>query len=366
MEPIQVVLQFLKEEGYKETFDTLVREAEVQYKEGSFQEHTLRQLLGEMKLSNQNDIIRKLVKGPKYSLESKIDTKAFNGSPISMISIDDSYLIASFTDGSIRKLSPNNEEIALINPKLSTILCFIRQNDNIYFGTMSGTIGILSLSTFSIVKTLNLPQGSIIAITINDNKLFAASRNNFMCIIDIETFSISSTFPHDNPISALCSLNNGIIYSVQNDTMFHFRSSDDYSIDHLIPMNPNAFASSAMGIRDLVQCPTDPSIFIALTDICKLYIYRLPVNSKEIEVLKTLTHVISDGLTQLQMLWKSSATLITTSNDMTVIAIDVETDSVVFKLEDWKKATRCISIIGDKLFVGAFDKSISTYKLKIQ
>ena len=57
MDPLQVVLQFLKEEGYHETFDTLCKEAEVQYNGSSLRPHILRQNIGQ----KSNRFVKKFV-----------------------------------------------------------------------------------------------------------------------------------------------------------------------------------------------------------------------------------------------------------------------------------------------------------------
>ena len=81
--------------------------------------------------------------------------------------------------------------------------------------------------------------------------------------------------------------------------------------------------------------------------------------------MKILTHFISDGLTQPQLLWTFGPTLISTSDDQTVLAVEVESNNVAFKLTGWKKATRCVAIIDKKLIVGAFDKSITTFNIEL-
>ncbi|OHT12035.1 hypothetical protein TRFO_18222 [Tritrichomonas foetus] len=367
MDPLQVVLQFLKEEGYHESFNTLLKEAEVAYTGENLRPHIIRQNLGEMNMSDQTDALRRILSGKKLTDTSDEHKTAFNGSPVSMITYGN-HVITAFTDGSLRKFDTSSNEVASVNPKLSTVLCFEESwtnKDYLYFGAMSGTVGILNANDMTIVNSVDLPQGSIIAVTLLDNYLFVASRSQFVSVLNASDLSHVTTFNYNNPITAMCRINNGVIYSVQNDSMFHFRSIENINEDLLFHMSPNAFEVGALDIRDLKQCPVDETIFVALTDRCKAYLYRLAPGGKSLEVLKVITHFVSDGLTQPQLLWKFAPTILSTSDDQTVVAVNVETDSLAFQLRGWNKATRCIAIVDDVLFVGAFDKSITTYKLSI-
>lgn len=367
MDPIQVVLQFLQEEGYTETFDSLVKESNKQYNSELLQAHSLRQLLGELDISLSNESLRRLFSGAKITSATKAsEKKTFSSSPISMISIDNSYFICSFNDQTIAKIDIGGNVISQIQPKLSTVLCFERKSDNlVYFGTMNGTVGILDLITFEVVKTISLQKGMIIGMAMcGKNTLFAGTRNGFIALIDNNKFELINEFKYDGAVVGICCVSNGVIYAIQNDPMFHFRKEDDLNTDILIPTNPNVFATCGMEIRDMVNCPTDKSIFVALTGLCKAYVYRLPNNNvQNIEILKVLNNFSSDGLTQPKLLWESTPTLMATSDDQTVVGVNIENDTIAFKLNEWNKATRCLTVLNDFLFVGAFDKSISTFKL---
>lgn len=370
MDPLQVVLQFLKEEGYNESFETLKKEAEVEYKANSLRPHVLRQNLGEMNITDQTTALRRILNGPKITSATEESKETFNGSPVAMLTVNENgekYVLTSFTDGSVKKIDSSGKEIASVNHKISTFLCFEQHENLVYFGTMSGTIGSLKLNDLSIHnQNSSLPPGSIIAITIVKNYIFAASRSNYLIILNTEEiFSPVSIFTYPNPVTALCKVKDGVIYAVQNDSMFHFRKSENVLEEILFHTNPNAFDIGAMDIRYLAQCPADESIFIALTDRCSAYLYRYPKDSKQLEVMKVLTHFISDGLTQPQLLWTFGPTLISTSDDQTVLAVEIESNTVAFKLTGWKKATRCAAIIDKKLIVGAFDKSITTFNIEL-
>lgn len=369
MDPVQVVLQFLKEEGYKESFEALKREAEVEYKENDLRPHVLRQNLGEMNITDQTSALRRILNGPKITSAVEESKTSFNGSPVAMLTIhenNEKYVLTSFTDGSVKKIDAAGKEIASVNHKISTLLCFEQQNNLVYFGTMSGSIGSLKLSDLSIHNQTNLPPGSIVGITIVGKYLFAASRGNHFIILNTDDLdSPVAIFTYPNPVTALCKVKDGVIYSVQNDSMFHFRKSDDVLNEVLFHMNPNSFDIGAMDIRYLEPCPADESIFVALTDRCSAYLYRYPKDSKQLEVMKVLTHFVSDGLTQPQLLWTFGPTLISTSDDQTVIGVEIESNMVSFKLTGWKKATRCVAIINKKLLVGAFDKSITVFNIEL-
>ena len=363
MDPLQVVLQFLKEEGYHETFDTLCKEAEVQYNGSSLRPHILRQNIGEMNISDQTVALRKILSGQKLLKAEKEKKETYSGSPVALISVG-KEIIASFTDQSIKKYDTELNEIACNNLKMATVLCFKEYNGYIYFSTMSGVVGFVQPHDLSLVSSVNLPQGSIVAMVISDGLLFAASRSQYVAVLKADDLSNVATFQYGSPITAMCKLNDGVIYAVQNDPVFHFRPFSDVNQEHFFHMSPNAFEVGALDVRDMLQCPIDESIFVSLTDRCKAYIYRLaPNGGKSLEVLKVLTHFISDGLTQPQLLWTFPPTILSTSDDQTIVAIDIETDSLAFQLKDWNKATRCITTVDDKLYVGAFDKSITSYKL---
>lgn len=372
MDALQIVLQFLKEEGYNQAFEALQTEAEVTYIENTLQPHVLRQTLGELNITDQTTVLRQILAGPKLVNAIEEHKEVLTASPVCMIPISEDnqkYILTTFNDGSIKKIDLSGNVILSVKHNISTLLCLEQKNGLVYFGTLSGAIGCLKLDDLSISQqNSSLPQGSIIRIVLIDDTLFAASRNNALYVFDINDLSkVSTVFTFTCAISAICRVNDdGILYSLQNDSMFHFRRISDINEEQLYHMNPNAFDIGAMDIRCLATCPTDSSVFVALTDKCSAYLYGLKKNATEIEVLKVLTHFVSDGLTQPELLWNYPSALIATSEDQTVVAVDIEHNIVAFKLTGWRKATRCAAISDNTLVIGAFDKTVTTFRIETQ
>lgn len=362
MEPIQVVLQFLKEEGYNETFETLLREAECKYLAENYREHVLRQSLGELSLVEETASLRQIITGSSLTFDKKLQSLSYGTAPVAMINIDD-YIIVSFTDGVIKKLDKEGNLIKEIQPLKQATLAFVRKENNLYFGTISGQVAQLSLETFEVVNTCCLPQGSVMGMTINGDLLFVASRSSFLGIIDVNTMTMVKSFQHSASLTAICSVEDGIIYSIQNDSAFHFRPISNIDTELFLSMNPNEFDVGGVDIRDMRQSPSDPKIFVALTDQCRAVVYKKDPNSRKLSVLKIITHMISDGLTQPQLLWQNGPIIFSTSDDNKVVAISVADNALAFEIDGWTKSTRCLALSDDILFVGSFDKTISIFKL---
>lgn len=362
MDPLQVVLQFLKEEAYHETFEMLLKEAETTYKPENMRAHVLRQSLGEIALTEQTHLLRSMTSGHKFSLGEKKTKVTYNASAVSITTYKDT-VIAGFNDQSIRKISASNEVIQTVNPKLATILCFREYGNEIIFSTMGGKIAKMNPEDLSISATVQIENGAIVSLAVVNNMLFAASRAGFVALLNADDLSIQMRFQHGTAITAMCAVGNGVIYSVQNDSMFHFRSVDDPERELFLSMTPNELDVGCLDIRDMVRSPIDENVFIALTDQGRAHIYRYNNGSDKLDVLKILTHFISDGYSQPQLMWNHGPVVFSTSDDFKVIAIDVETDSLLFKIDGWTKATRCMTMLGDSLFVGAFDKTVSSFEL---
>ena len=362
MDPLQVVLQFLKEEGYHETFEVLLKEAETTYKPENLRRHILRQSLGEIALTEQTHLLRSMTTGHRFELGNELTRKPYDVAPISMISVDQE-LIVGFTDQSIRKLSASNEIIQTVNPKLATVLCFRRFQNVLIFGTMGGNVGVLDPSDLSIRGSVQIDNGAVMGIAISGNLAFAVTRAGNLGVIDIDSVSLRAKYPQGNPVKAICAVGNGVIYSVQSDSAFHFRSADDPEHEIFFSMNPTELDVGCIDIRDMVQSPADKDVFVALTDQGRANIYRYTPGKPQLDVMKVLTHFLSDGLSQPQMLWEHGPVLFSTSDDFKVIAIDVEKDELLFSIDGWKKATRCLTMMGDVLYVGALDKTVSSFEL---
>ena len=363
MDPLQVVLQFLKEEGYHETFELLQKESETTYKPENLRRHILRQSLGEIALTEQTHLLRSMTTGHRFELGDELSKKPYDASPISMIAVG-REVIVGFTDQSIRKISDANEVIHSVNPKLATVLCFLRLGEKLVFGTMGGNVGVLDPSDLSISGVVQIDNGAIMGVAAAGSLLFAVSRGGNLGVIDAESVTLRAKYAHGNPVKAICSVGNGVIYAVQNDSAFHFRSADDTDQELFFSMNPNELDVGCIDIRHMVQSPADRNVFIALTDQGRANIYRYTPGKAHLDVLKVLTHFLSDGLSQPQMLWEHGPVLISTSDDFKVIAIDVEKDELLFTIEGWKKATRCLTMMGDVLYVGALDKTVSAFELR--
>jgi hypothetical protein len=362
MDPLQIVLQFLHEEGYQETFATLERESSTTFHPENLRSHILRQSLGEMFLTEQTHALRNLIAGPKLSLGPLNSKSTYSASPVALCALQNEFLVG-FTDSSIRKVNLSNQITATATPKLGTVLCFVIGQTKVFFGTMGGSIGALNTETMDIEKSLQIDNGAIISMSICDRSLFTGSRSGFVCLIDSDVLTVTSKFPVGNPVTAMCTVGDGVIYALQSDPAFHFRAVDDPQKEVLFSMHPNQFDIGCLAIRDMVQSPIDPNIFLALTDIGRAHIYRYTRGSGDLAVLKVVTHFISDGLTQPQILWPEGPVVLSTSDNRSVVAVDVETDSELFVIRGWEKATRCVAIIGDVLAIGAFDKSIAMYQL---
>jgi outer membrane protein assembly factor BamB len=228
---------------------------------------------------------------------------------------------------------------------------------------MGGHLGILNPATLSIEKSTQIDSTAIISISISDRSLFTGSRSGFVCLLNPDNLEIITKFHMGNPVTAMCPVGDGVIYALQSDPSFHFRSVESPENDILFSMHPNQFDIGCMAIRDLAQSPIDPDIFLALTDLGRAHLYRYARGSSDLAVLRVLTHFVSDGLTQPQVLWPIGGVFIATSDNRSVVAVDVETDTEVFVIDGWEKATRCVAMVGDVLAVGAFDKSIAMYQL---
>jgi hypothetical protein len=199
----------------------------------------------------------------------------------------------------------------------------------------------------------------------SDTQLFVGTRNGFLAVVDSISFSVSHRFSHVNPITALCTINAGVIYTVQNDPAFHFRSRETPERELLVSMLPNEFDVGCLAIRQLIQSPVDPEVFVALTDQGRANVYRWVC--EKVDLLRTITHFLSDGLTQPQMIWGKGGIIIITSSDWKVVAVEVASDRLVFEIDGWKKAPRCLAIVendgANVLVVGAFDKTVATFEL---
>ena len=375
MDPLQAVLQFLKEEGYDETFETLQRESGKDYVEGALREHIIRLTLGELQITNQTATLRSLLSGPKLELTGNQDKVTLNASPVSMIALQDcdalegfekgDYIVASFNNQTIRLFNTKLEELICKKLPLPTILCFQKRDDKLYFGTMGGHIGSFDLKTFDVDKTVTVKNQHITNIKLSQNYLIACSYSGDIAYIKIDDFTTEKVYEHPHAISGMCLVNDGIIYAVQNDNVFHFRPTGNHGDVKYLLKNPTEFDVVGFGIRDMRESPTDPSTFIALTDQNRAIVYKYTVSAKDLEVLANISHITSDGLTQPHIIWPVGAIAISTTDDFKVKAIDIETNKVAFELSNWSKATRCLAMLNNELYVGAFDKTLSKFSLAL-
>ena len=369
MDPLQAVLQFLKEEGYTETFETLQKESGKDYIEGAIREHVIRLTLGELQLTNQTATMRALLSGPKLELRGSEDKSSLDASPVALIALKNFSGIEGFEPGDYILASFNNQTIRLFNRKLEqliskklslpTILCFQQKDGKIYFSTMGGHIGVLNTATLDVDKTVVVGTQHMTNLRISENYLIATSYSGALVYIKIDDFTTEKVYDHPHPISGMCLVNDGVVYALQNDNCFQFRPTANHSEVKYLLKNPTEFDVVGFGIRDMKESPTDPSTFIALTDQNRAVIYKFTPSAKDLEVLANISHITSDGLTQPQIIWPLGAVAISTTDDFKVVAIDIESNKVIFELSNWNKATRCLAVIDDDLFVGAFDKTLS-------
>jgi hypothetical protein len=362
MDPVQVVLQFLKEEGHDQTFESLQRESEALYRPNVLPPHVLRQALGEIVFAEQTEALRAIVSGPKYSLSSMLSKVSFPSAPISMISIA-SEIVVGFSDESLSKLSASNEVVLTANPRSSTILCFLERGGGLFCGTMGGFLLRLSVAALEVEAKVQLDHGWILALAFCGAFIVAGSRNGLVSLVDPDALTLTEQFRHGSAITAMCPLADGVVYAVQNDPVFHFRAAASMAEERLFSMNPNTFDIRCLAIRELAQSPADPKVFLALTDQGRAQIYRFTPGSDRLDVLKILTKYLSDGLTQPQVCWKWGPVVFATTSDWKVMAIEIEHDVVGFVIDGFKKATRCLTLAGDVLVVGSFDKTVSMYQL---
>jgi WD40 repeat protein len=362
MYPLQVALQFLQEEGYDETFESLQRESEVRYRPNVLPPHVLRQALGEIAFTEQTQALRAIVSGPTYNLFSMVSKVTFAAAPISMITVG-SAIVVSFSDESLSKLSTSNEVILTANPHSSTVLCFLERGGDLFCGTMGGFLLKMSVDTLEMATRLQLDHGWILALTFCGGSIVAGSRNGLVSVVNPDTLTLASQFRHGSPITAMCPLADGVMYAMQNDPVFHFRAAESIADERLFSMNPETFDIGCLAIRELAQSPSDPNVFLALTDQGRAHVYRFTPSSDRLDVLKILTKFLSDGLTQPQVCWKLGPVVFATTSDWKVMAVEIEHDVVRFIIDGFKKATRCLTLVGDVLVVGSFDRTVSMYQL---
>lgn len=363
MDPLQVVFQFLKDEAYDETLRKLEEESGKKYNQGSIKEHYLRQLLGEIKITNQTGIIRELASGKRLAYTNEFYKKEFKESPVNMIFYKD-YIVASFNNKSLKILDRNMEIVKSLEPNLPTMLCFARRDNILYYGTMGGEIGYLDLDTFEVKKNLVIKTNYIVHIRLHGDYLWAGGLSGFLAMIDVRSFEVVKKFDHQHAISGMCIVNNGILYSIQNDNVFHYRYFENTDKVEYYLQNPVEFVTHGFEVKDIKEGPKE-STFIVLTDRNRAVIYRHIPGEKDLEVLANVSHIKSDGLTQPQMLWPLGSICISTCDDLRVVGVDIETDKVAFELKGWLKSTRCILFDDqtNELYVGAFDKTLTKFKL---
>lgn len=363
MHPVQVVLQFLKEENFMEAFDALERESGIKYKEGLFKEHMLRQTLGEVQITGQTTTLRALMQGKKLKLTDESKKVEFNASPVAIISIPEGIL-ASFNDKSVRLFDAELNEIKSITLELPTILSFQYLDKKAYFCTMGGHVGVFDVEKFESEFALQVCNNHVTNLRLLGDYIVASSYSGDLSFVRRKDFILEKRFKHSQAISAMCLVNDGVIYALQNDNSFLYRSLEDIEDVQYLLMNPLEFVTHGFGIRDMKESPTDKSTFIALTDQNRAVIYKFTPGAPELEVLANVDHVLSDGLTQPQMLWPTGPVFLTTTDDLKVNAIDIAENKLVFQITKWLKATRCLAIRDNVLYVGAFDKSLSSFKLE--
>lgn len=362
MEPVQVVLQWLKEEGYQETFNKLVEESGKEYIEGALADHMLRQTFGELQLTQNTKALRGLLNEPRMTLTDEEKVLNLEASPVAMITTPRG-LIVSFNDKSIRVFTPGLEQIQIVKPDIPTILGFQLHENKLYFGTMGGHVGVMDHETLEVLNQVQLKTSHIISIRLTGNLLWAASNTGTLGVINTEDFTIMDTFEHGTQIAAMCTVNDGVIYACHNDNVFHFRSASNPQKATYHLMNPKELDVHGFGIRDMREGTANRQTFVALTDQNRAIVYRLEPSAKDVEILTNLTHMTSDGLTQPQIIWPRGSIAISTCDDLRVVGIDVGINKVAFELRRWHKAPRCLAVIGDWLFVGAFDKTLKAFRL---
>ena len=373
MDPLQAVLQFLKEEGYDEAFEALQRESGKDYIEGALRDHVIRMTLGELQITNQTATLRTLLSGPKLELTGNQEKATLNASPVSIIGLKNcsvlpnleigDYVVASFNNQTIRLFNTKLEELICKKLSLPTILCFQQKDNKLFFGTMGGHVGVFDLATFDVEKTVTVKNQHITNIRISQNYLIACSYSGDLAYITIDDFTTEKVYEHPHAISGMCLVNDGIIYAVQNDNVFHFRPTSNHGQVQYLLKNPTEFDVVGFGVRDMRESPTDPSTFLTLTDQNRAIIYKFTVSAKDLEVLANISHITSDGLTQPHIIWPIGAIAISTTDDFKVVAIDIETNKIAFELSNWSKATRCLLVLDNDLYVGAFDKTLSKFTL---
>ena len=231
---------------------------------------------------------------------------------------------------------------------------------------MGGEICLFDLDSFVVVKTLQAKNQHMTNIRISSDYVVASSYSGIVVFIKISDFSIDHIYEHSNSVSALCTVGDGVVYALQNDNVFHFRPSKDHSQVQYFLMNPNELDVHGFGIRDMHESSSDPNAFVALTDQNRAIIYRYVNGAKDLEVLTFVTHIQSDGLTQPQILWPTGPIVISTTDDLKIVAIDLSSNSVVFEIGGYSKAVRCITFHNGKLIAGAFDKSIASYEIIVK
>jgi hypothetical protein len=348
MDPLQVVLEFLDEEGYREAFEALQRESETAYRPDALRQHTLRQTLGELSLSDQTVALCSLSAGPNYSTATLVTKAAYPAAPVALLTLPD-FVIVAFADQSIGKLTLATELICTVKPSLGTVLAFLRRNETIFCATMGGAIAALNFD-LDVIATVEIDNAWILALAFSGGALFAGTRNGFVAVIDPDTLAVTSRFAHPTPVTALCSVTTGVIYALQNDPLFHFRSAAEPNRELLMSMLPNEFDVGCLAVRELVQSPADSAVFAALTDQGRANVYRFV--GEKVELLRNVTHFVSDGLTQPQLVWSRGAVIVTSSDC-----------HVLFEIAAWKKAPRCLALADHVLVVGAFDKTVAMFAL---
>jgi len=358
MDPLQVVFQFLKEEGYETAFNSLVEESGKEYNPRLLREHFLRQNLGEFMINKQTAAFRGILEGKKLRMSSNSNNLSLDASPVCMIKYGQGF-IASFNDQSIKYFSRNLDIINSVKFSCPTSLSFQIHNDLLFFGGMGGIIGKISLVDFTLQATLQLKVQSVISIRILGDFLIAVSQSGTLARIRLSDFEFESTYDHQMPITSLCLVSNGVIYSCQNDNVFHYRSNENFNDLKYLYMNPNELDFGGVGIRDLRECPCDSCVFAALTDKHRAVIYRFSPERKELEILANITHFLSDGLTQPQIIWPHGRYVFVTSDEMKIVGVDISSNSVLCKKDGWKKSPRCMIWLENRLIIGAFDKSLS-------
>jgi hypothetical protein len=363
MDALQVVLQFLDEEGYRDAFDALQRESSTTYKPESLRQHVLRQTLGEIALSDQTAALRALSIGRTFSVATLLSKVSYSSAPVSLFALPDS-IIVGFADQSISKLTLSNECVRTVAPSLGTVLCFGVRAGNVFCGTMGGRIATIN-SDLDLIQTVHIDDGWIVAMAFSGELLFAGTRNGFLAVVDSASLSVLCRFAHASAVTALCAVGNGVIYAIQNDPAFHFRSADSPEGELLVSMLPNEFDVGCLAVRHLAQSPADEAVFAALTDQGRANVYRWL--GDKVELLRTITHFVSDGLSQPQLLWASGGVLMVTSSDWKVVAVEIAGDRVVLEIDGWNKAPRCLALAEkdgvDVLVVGAFDKTVASFEL---